>query len=307
MKTNISIRQLQTFSEVMRTGTVSEAARNLGRTQPAVSSTISSLEQEIGFALFERERKRLVPKPEAYFFLERAQVVIDLLTKTTRTVQEVANLREGSLKIACNPTASTYFMPNALAEFLADKPNVQVSLMMRSSTVVTDWIASQQYDIGLGEASEEGTTINAERFPLRCLCAIPQNSKLASLSVVGPKDLADLPFAVVHNKNVLGPKIARAFEDEGVAFKHRIEVESILPALQLVSYGTCYLICDSFSALSYLRQHKGNSDIVFRPFEPEIYLDLSLMTPANRPASLLAAGFRTYLSHKLEDYVKFRG
>lgn len=307
MKTNLSIRQLQTFAEVMRAGSISEAARILGRTQPAVSSTIYSLEREIGFELFNRERKRLIPKPEAHYFLEKAEVVLDLLTKTSRTIQEVANLSRGSLRIACNPTASAYFMPKALAEFLADKPDVQVSLMMRSSTVVTDWIASQQYDIGLGESSEEGSTINAQRFPLRCLCAMPENSELASRSAVGPRDLAELPMAIIHQKNALGPKIRRAFEAADVPIKHRVEIESILPALQLVSEGMCYLICDSFSALSYQRHFKGRSGIVFRPFEPAIYLDLSLMTPANRPISHLAEEFRAYLVEKLEAYVGFRG
>lgn len=307
MKTNLSIRQLQTFAEVMRAGSISEAARSLGRTQPAVSSTISGLEREIGFTLFNRERKRLDPKPEAHYFLEKAEAVLDLLTKASRTIQEVANLSRGSLRIACNPTASTYFMPNALAEFLADKPEVQVSLMMRSSTVVTDWIASQQYDIGLGEASEEGSTINAQRFALRCLCAMPEDSALAASTVVRPKDLAHLPLALVHQKNALGPKIRRAFEEADVDLKHRVEFESILPALQLVSEGMCYLICDSFSALSHQRHHKGNSGIVFRPFEPAIYLEISLMTPANRPISHLAEEFRACLSRKLEAYVDFRG
>ena len=90
MRTNLSIRQLQTFAEVMRVGSISEAARSLGRTQPAVSSTISGLEREIGFALFEREKKRLVPKPEAHYFLEEAEAVLKRLTKAGRTIQQVA-------------------------------------------------------------------------------------------------------------------------------------------------------------------------------------------------------------------------
>ena len=50
---NLSFRQLQTFVQVMRTGSVSEAGRALGRTQPAVSAMIAGLEREVGFQLFE--------------------------------------------------------------------------------------------------------------------------------------------------------------------------------------------------------------------------------------------------------------
>ncbi|MEM6462014.1 MAG: LysR substrate-binding domain-containing protein [Pseudomonadota bacterium] len=307
MRTNLSIRQLQTFAEVMRSGSISAAARSLGRTQPAVSSTIASLEQEIGFSLFERERKRLVAKPEAHYFLEEAEVVLTRLTKASRTIREVADLQKGRLRIACSPAASTYFMPHALAEFLVDKPKVQISLMMRSSSVVTDWIASQQYDVGFGESSQERSTINAQRFSFPCLCAIPKKGKLASKSVIVPTDLAAVPLAIVHQQNVLGPKTRKVFKDADVRLNHRFEFESILPALQLVSEGLCYLICDSFSALSHQNQFKKTSGIVFRPFKPMIYLDMSLMSPANRPKSQLAEAFLASLNKKLKAYAEYRG
>lgn len=307
MKTNLSIRQLQTFAEVMRSGSISDAARRLGRTQPAVSSTIAGLEAEIGFALFEREKKRLIPKPEAHYFLEETETVIERLTQASRTIQEVGNLKKGVLRIACNPIAANYFMPAVLAEFLEDKPGVKVSLMMRSSAVVTDWIASQQYDVGVGEWSEDRATINSRRFALRCLCAIPENSPLASLNKITPKDLVGLPLAMVHERNVLGPKIRQAFAADGVALDHRFEFESILPALKLVAEGACYLICDSFSALSQQRNYGTNSRIVFRPFEPKLFLELALMSPANRPTSQLAEAFLELVSYRLEDYASYLG
>ena len=60
---NLSIKQLEAFREVMRTGSISEAARILNRTQPAVSSLISNLEEELGVSLFERQRGRLIRTP----------------------------------------------------------------------------------------------------------------------------------------------------------------------------------------------------------------------------------------------------
>ena len=46
---NLTIRQLETFRAVMRAGSISEAARRLGRTQPAVSAALAGLEDELGF------------------------------------------------------------------------------------------------------------------------------------------------------------------------------------------------------------------------------------------------------------------
>ena len=72
---NLSIRQLQTFREIMRSGSVTGASRVLGRTQPSVSAMLASLEAELGFELFERHKGRLIPKPEAHFFFEETQEI----------------------------------------------------------------------------------------------------------------------------------------------------------------------------------------------------------------------------------------
>ena len=54
----MNLKQLSAFREVMLTGSVSEAARNLYRSQPAISSLIAGLEDDIGFKLFARRGGR---------------------------------------------------------------------------------------------------------------------------------------------------------------------------------------------------------------------------------------------------------
>ena len=62
MSLNLSLRQLMVFREVMRSGSVSEAAKTLHRSQPALSAMLSNMENELGFVLFERRGNRLMPK-----------------------------------------------------------------------------------------------------------------------------------------------------------------------------------------------------------------------------------------------------
>ncbi|MBC2859993.1 LysR substrate-binding domain-containing protein [Stappia sp. 28M-7] len=298
---NLSFRQLQTFVEVMRTGSVSEAGRSLGRTQPAVSAMISGLEREIGFPLFERERGRLIARPEAHYFLEEAEFVLERLSHSARTLQEIGNLEKGKLRIACNPAASGFFMPKVVAGFLRERPQVEVSLMMQSSVVITDWIASQQYDIGLAETSEPRRTIRAQNFAFPGLCAMPVDDPLTARKVITPADLDGRPLAMLYDDHVTAVQTYRAFRDAGVRLNRRFELRTFLPALQLVSEGLCCAICDSFTAISHEETFGRASSIVFRPFEPEVKLDLSLMTPANRPLSMLVQEFAAELAGQLAE------
>lgn len=307
MTVNLSFRQLLTFVEVMRTGSLSEAARVLGRTQPSVSTAISGLETEIGFQLFKRERKRLVPRPEAHYFLEEAQTIMDRLAQSTRTLQEISSLQKGNLRIACNPASASFFMPQVLSDYLIDKPDLSVSLMMRSSTVVADWIASQQYDLGFGETPAERTTIVSQRFSFPCLCAISMQSPLAQSKIITPKDLAQVPLAMLYDEHSITKQTRKAFEDFGVPVLKRFEFQTFRPALHMTSRGQCAVVCDSFSAFSHRQEYPDRTDVVFRPFEPTIHLDMSLMTPANRPLSMLSEEFLGEVSSRLDAYSAFQG
>lgn len=65
MKLRHNLRQLQIFQEVVRTGSLSQAARRLAITQPAVSTAITNLESEVGFLLFRRNHYGTQLTPEA--------------------------------------------------------------------------------------------------------------------------------------------------------------------------------------------------------------------------------------------------
>jgi len=297
---NLSFRQLQTFVQVMRTGSVSEAGRALGRTQPAVSAMIAGLEREVGFQLFERERGRLVPKPEAHYFLEEAEFLLERLTRSTRTLQDIGNLEKGKLRIACNPAASSFFMPRVLANFLRDKPDIEASLMMRSSPVVTDWIASQQYDIGFAETPEPRRTIISEVFALPGVCAVPKDDPLARKKVITPADLDGKPMAMLFDDHSISEQTRKAFNEAGARLNKRFELRTFLPALQLVSEGLCYTICEGLSAISHQESFGDQNSLVFRPFKPECFLNMSLLTPANRPLSLLVESFAEVLRAEIK-------
>ncbi|MCP4200134.1 MAG: LysR family transcriptional regulator, partial [Proteobacteria bacterium] len=133
MRANLSIRQLQAFSEIMRTGSVSAASRALNRTQPSVSAMLAKLETELGFQLFERRQGRLVPKPEAHFLFEEAAQVLDRINRTAQTMREIGDLDRGRLKIASMPGASLFLLPNMVTNFVKNRPAVTASIMTRSS------------------------------------------------------------------------------------------------------------------------------------------------------------------------------
>lgn len=302
---NLNIRQLQAFREVMRTGSISEAARVLNRTQPAVSSMIATLEEELGMTLFERQRGRLIRKPESQYFFEETEAILDRLARSARTMQEVGSLKEGRLRIACMPSSSLFMMPKLVANFVRDKPKVKVSLMMRASSVIEEWIASQQYDIGLAETPAPNRAITQQDFALNCVCAMRADDPLHNKPFITPEDLSDQPLATLQEGHPNQSATFDTFNKVGAKINQRFELRNFQPAFTLVEEGLCYCICDPISASNYFAYQPQTADsgqrLIFKPFIPAVPLLVSILQPAHRPASMLTQTFSQLLTERVEE------
>ena len=283
----------------MLTGTVSEAARNLNRTQPAVSSLISGLEDDIGFKLFARRRGRLHPVPEAHFLLEEASEIIGRLDAAERTIKSVRNLDRGTIRIVSMAGPSVYMLPDLIGRFVEGREQVQVSLITRSSIQVQQLVSAQQFDIGLADLGFVGATrsplVDHEVMSFECLCAMPAGDVLADKDCVTAADLDGKPMATLHADHPAFTQTEAAFAEMGARLNGRFETVYFIPMFTYVERGLAYAVVDPLSAESYKRFSGGKPRIVFRPFRPAVRLVASIMTPAHRPLSNLAQSFRTLL------------
>ncbi|WP_093094598.1 LysR family transcriptional regulator [Shimia aestuarii] len=291
MPIHLSLRQLSTFREVMRSGSISQAARSVGRTQPAVSTMVRTLEDQLGFALFLRSHGKLTPTPEAQFFLEECEDILGRVERTERTMERISSLQSGKLKIACHPAASSVFLPRLLTRFLKDRGDLDVSLIMRSSDVIEDLIASQQYDLGFAETPQPRTSIRQTDYDLECVCVLSSNDPLSEADVVTPNDLDGRPMAVLFDEHGTAVQTEAAFRNAGCRFNKRLELRTFLPGLQFVAAGVCVMVCDMITAYSHLMQTPENERLSIRRFRPLISNSVSILTPGYATQSMVGQAF----------------
>ncbi|MCB9957569.1 MAG: LysR family transcriptional regulator [Rhodospirillaceae bacterium] len=288
---HLSFRQVVTFREVMRSGSISQAARTVGRTQPAVSTMIATLENQLGFKLFVREQGRLTPTPEAHFFLEECEEILNRLERTERTMSRIRALQAGKLRIACHPASAGLFMPRLLTQFMKDRDGLEVALIMRSSVVIEDLIASQQFDIGFAETPSPRASIDQTDFDLESVCVVPADDPLASAAEITPDDLDGQPMAVFFAEHSSAAQTGAAFASAGRRLNKRVELRTSLPGLQFVAAGICYMICDMVTAYSHLLLSQAAENLAIRRFRPRISGSISILTPGYVTKSLAATAF----------------
>lgn len=291
MQMQLSLRQLSTFREVMRSGSISQAARSVGRTQPAVSTMVQTLEEQLGFALFVRSHGKLTPTPEAHFFLEECEEILGRVERTERTLGRISSLQSGKLQVACHPAASSVFLPRLMTRFLQGRDDLEMSLIMRSSDVIEDLIASQQFDVGFSETPQPRASIRQTDYDLECVCVLPTDDPLARAEVVTPADLDGRPMAVLFDEHGTAVQTEAAFRDAGCRFNKRLELRTFLPGLQFVAARTCVMVCDMITAYGHLLQAPGPARLSIRRFRPRISNSVSILTPGYATRSIAARAF----------------
>ncbi len=299
----MNLKQLSTFREVMLTGSVTQAARNLFRTQPAVSAQIAALEDEVGLKLFERQGGRLLPVPEAHYLFEEASAILGRLDAAKRTMKGIRNLDQGTIQMVSMPGPSAFLLPDLIAEFVQHRDQVKVSLIARSSIQVQQLIAVQQYDVGLADVGfagfGESPLVDHDILRFECLCAMPADDPLAGKQVITAGDLSGRPIATLYEEHPNFTQTKAAFAEMDAVFNPRFEAQYFIPLLTYVERGLAYAIADPMAARSYQLYKGSQGKIVFRPFRPTVYLVSSIMVPNHKPASNLVRTFITQLKSEL--------
>ena len=125
----IDFRKIEVFLYAAENENLSEAAKQLHLTQPAVSYQIRSLEQELGVTLFTRRNNGLKLTEAGQLMLPWARRLLhdtnDLRKMMTSLQEEIV----GELRIACSTTAGKYILPQLAARFSLRYPTIKVRIL----------------------------------------------------------------------------------------------------------------------------------------------------------------------------------
>jgi DNA-binding transcriptional LysR family regulator len=302
----MNLRQLEAFQEVMVTGSVSAAARSLGRTQPAISALIAALEESVGCALFERRGGRLHPLAEAHFLFDESRDIPERIDRLRLTMRGSAEAEMNTLRIASMPGPSVVWVPEVISHFSARYEEVRFVMLSRASTVVRQLVANQSADLGIvdlgGVDSDlEKPLVQVSPFHMNCVCALRGDDPLAARDVISPKDLDARPMALLLPNHLVNRRCRKAFHDAGAALNTRFQTEAFIPHLTLVGNGAAYSILDPLTAAAYETTTRGQGNVVFRPLAVEIKMEIALLKPTFASPNPMADLFLDWLADEIAD------
>ena len=145
-----------TLIEVARLGSVSEAAKKLYLTQPAVTKQIQALEELYEKKLFIRTTRGLRLTEEGNTLLVYAREMLKLLDKSFVSVTEEGDSIRGTLKIATNLTLGIYILPKIIRFFSAVYPHIKIEAFLEKNEIITSSVKKGESNFGfIGEDPED--------------------------------------------------------------------------------------------------------------------------------------------------------
>ncbi|MDR2220446.1 MAG: LysR family transcriptional regulator [Methylobacillus sp.] len=146
---NFTLRQLEVFVAIAKSGNVSRAADAISLSQSATSTALGEFERQFGVQMFDRVGKSLRLNGIGQQLLPRA---VDLLDRANE-VEELLEGRAGfgSLNIGATLTIGNYLTTLIVAKFLQRHPQSQVQLAVHNTATIVSRIARYELDLGLIE------------------------------------------------------------------------------------------------------------------------------------------------------------
>jgi len=281
------IRHIEIFHAVYRNKSMSAAARKLNISQPAVSKALRHAEDQIGFALFTRTGRGLVPTEQAHLLFDEVSKVYAGVARVQRTTQDLRKTLNGQLKISTVTGLSFEILPRTVARVRKSHPATTFELQ---TLHYSDLIASlREFDTHIGLVFEAPIHAGLVRKTMghgEFACVYQKNRFKAQTERMPLHDVIKQDVISLNPAGPLGGKLWDEIRDTEDKFESVAVAESCFVAKSLAACDVGVAIVDEFTARA-----PGFVDLEHAKLEPSIGIDVNALYLEARPLSDIAAVF----------------
>lgn len=288
----MDITLLRTFIVLAEEGHMTRTAARLHLTQPAISTQLAKLEEDLGQHLFDRTPKGMVLTNAGQTLLPYAQEIISRLTDARRALDQLAGLHTGSLSIGGGATATTYLLPSLIGKFHEKNPAIRFFVREQPSQNVVDDVYLGKLDLGIvtlpirpptGVSTLSGK-LEIEHWvedELRLL--VPQNHPLTDHHQVTWKELNGMSLVLFEAGSTV-----RSLIDEHIA-KARVSVDIVMELRSIESIKQ--MVAQGIGAAFVSQYALQNPEQAIRCTDPPLRRQLAFIYRSDRTQSVAARAF----------------
>lgn len=283
----MNIGKYETLMAVVESGSLTRAAQTLGCTQSAVSHSIDSLEQELGFALLKRGRSGVRLTGEGERLIGAVRNLLNSAEQLAQTASSIRGLESGTVRIGSFTSVAVHWLPPVLKEFQKDYPRVEFKLLNGDYHDVEQWLMEGSIDIGFVNVP---SAVDCECIPLmedRLLAILPRHSRFESYPRFPLVECETEPFISLLESSDHDAR--RALEAAGVKPNVRFYTKDDYAIIAMVEQGL------GISIMPELLLKGRHDDIQMLPLVPEANRTIGIAIAAGAKAGPATRRFADYV------------
>ena len=280
--------QLETFLEVARLSSFSRAAEKRFRTQPAISSQIRSLEEEVGSKLLDRSGGRVSLTAPGKIFQKYAEEALDARKAAFVAIAETERVPRGEIIVGANEGTCLHILPEVFGEFKKQYPDVAVNITRADYAKVLESVIDNSVDFGfvsLPVNDNRLTVVPIHRDELVLIA--PPRHPLAKVRLVTMAEVAKYPLLVPktgHTRDSLDS----LFHEQRLKPRYAMELDSseLLKRFVAVDIGVGFI-----SRSNVIEDIRADALIAIPVADAQIRRDLALVFRKDKALSRAALAF----------------
>ncbi|EGR0695537.1 LysR family transcriptional regulator [Vibrio parahaemolyticus] len=292
----MNLRQLEVFYAIMQAGMVSGAARLLHVSQPNVTRVLAHTEQQLGFALFERVKGRLVPTQEAKALLPEAEKVYQQLGQFRSLTNKV---KQGTqhLRVGAPPVLAAHLLAPTVA-LLSKEHGISFELLTANRDELCSGLLKHELDVAIAFGEETPPAIMGHVLLKENLALIaPKSAAIPAEKTVILEELIshDLSIIGLDSRDPLGLLLHQTLSARDEHYQHTITVRSYSAAAELVKHQAGFAIVDPWTAKLY----RQDDAVSVHALEPNMSFSVSILFAEHTPQSIATKQFITALKQQM--------
>ena len=189
--------QLETFQEVARLSSFSRAAEKRFRTQPAISSQIRSLEEEVGAKLLDRSGGKVSLTASGKLFLKYVEETLEARRAIFTAIAETERVPRGEIIVGANEGTCLHILPEVFADFKKQYPDVAVNIKRADYAKILESVIDNSVDFGVVSLPVTDNRLTVVLIHRDELVAIaPPQHPIAKMKSVTLTEVANYPLLV---------------------------------------------------------------------------------------------------------------
>jgi DNA-binding transcriptional LysR family regulator len=238
------LTDMQLFAHVVDAGSITGGAQRAHMALASASARIRGMEETLGVALLVRGRRGVEPTAAGRILMQHARTVLQQMERMHGELGEVARGHKGHVRLLCNTSTLTEFLPEALSAFMAAHPGIDIDLEERLSYDIVQAIAAGMADIGI--VADSVDLAGLETFPFRAdrlVLVTARDHVLARMALRGKKrridfkSTLDYDFIGLAGDSALQQYLSQHAARAGKRLNYRVRLRSFDAICRMVETG----------------------------------------------------------------------